>query len=149
LPIRPPWSLPEPDFITACDRCGECAKSCGSRLITPGSGGFPEIDFARGECSFCADCVGACGTGALRRETDAQPWRLSAVLGEGCIALRGVVCGSCGDVCGSAAIRFTPAMGGVARPSFAAERCSGCGACFGVCPAGAIEMRSMPAPALA
>jgi ferredoxin-type protein NapF len=105
------------------------------------------VDFSLGECTFCADCAKACHSGALCRGTVAQAWDLRAAVGDRCIALQGVVCGSCADACGPAAIRLAPALGGVARPSLAGERCSGCGACFGVCPSNAIEMKPAPVPA--
>ena len=64
-----------------------------------------------------------------------------AVIGVGCIAFaQNVVCRSCGDACGEAAIRFSPRLGGASRPEVLTERCTGCGACVSACPAGAVTM---------
>ncbi|MFN3884656.1 MAG: 4Fe-4S dicluster domain-containing protein [Rhodocyclaceae bacterium] len=64
-----------------------------------------------------------------------------AVIGPACIAYaQNTVCRSCGDACDAAAIRFSPRLGGAALPVVLAERCTGCGACLPVCPAGAITL---------
>ena len=69
-----------------------------------------------------------------------QGRRLRAAVANDCLAYRDVVCRSCGDACGEAAIRFSPRLGGAARPEILAERCTGCGACVSACPAGAVTM---------
>jgi ferredoxin-type protein NapF len=61
-----------------------------------------------------------------------------------CLAARGVVCRSCGDSCPHAAIRFWPRIGGPALPEILDDACTGCGACVGVCPVSAIEVRERP-----
>jgi NAD-dependent dihydropyrimidine dehydrogenase PreA subunit len=63
-----------------------------------------------------------------------------AVISNRCVAFANVVCRSCGDACGEAAIRFSPRLGGAALPEVIAARCTGCGDCVPVCPAGAIAM---------
>ncbi|WP_284155361.1 4Fe-4S dicluster domain-containing protein [Sulfuricystis multivorans] len=64
-----------------------------------------------------------------------------AAIGPTCIAyLQNVVCRSCGDACDAQAIRFSPRLGGAALPLVIAERCTGCGDCLPVCPAGAITL---------
>lgn len=63
-----------------------------------------------------------------------------AIIGRQCVAYGNVVCRSCGDACGEAAIRFSPQVGGAALPEILTERCTGCGDCVPVCPAGAIAM---------
>lgn len=71
-----------------------------------------------------------------------------AVIGPGCIAYaQNVVCRSCGDACGPAAIRFSPRLGGAALPAVLAEQCTGCGDCAGACPAGAIALAPAGQPA--
>ncbi|MEW6513664.1 MAG: 4Fe-4S dicluster domain-containing protein [Pseudomonadota bacterium] len=58
-----------------------------------------------------------------------------------CIAFaQNVVCRSCGDACGEAAIRFSPRIDGAACPVVLAERCTACGECVPACPASAISL---------
>ena len=66
-----------------------------------------------------------------------------AAIGPACLALRQVVCRSCGEVCDAAAIRFALQPGGVAAPAVDAGACTGCGACRDACPAGAIAMQPL------
>lgn len=140
LPLRPPWSLPETSFVNLCNRCGECAKRCPEGILVAGEGGFPAVDFTRGDCTFCGDCVAACETGALGAPAD-EPWDLRAAIDSGrCIAFRGVVCRACGEHCEARAIRFRLAVGGRALPELDPGACSGCGACVRPCPVQAIEV---------
>ena len=159
--LRPPWSLPEAAFTDACTRCGDCIAACPERIIVKGSGGFPEIDFARGACTFCAACPAACRTGALvpapaaRVEVPAEsagaapraesagtapPWKLKAFILPDCLSLRGVACRICEDACEPAAILSRPLSGGRARPIIDLAQCTGCGACYSVCPEGAVVL---------
>src|SRR5574337_639481 len=139
--LRPPWSVRGRAFEDVCTRCGDCLTVCPSAILVAGPGGFPLVDFSRGDCSFCADCVSACGPGALRRDdAGVPPWRLEVVIGGACLALHDVECRVCGEVCGEAAIRFRPTLGGVARPLVDAARCTGGGACQAPCPVGAVAL---------
>ncbi len=140
MPLRPPWALLETEFVERCTRCDACSTACPTGIIVYGRGGFPEIDFARGECTFCGDCVRACEAGALRHVGEAA-WSVKARIGGACIALKQVVCRTCGDACEARAIRFGLRAGGVAVPELDTEACTGCGACHGACPVGAIAMR--------
>jgi len=67
-PRRPPWALPEAEFLARCTRCNNCAIICPSRIIVM-RGGYPQVEFLGGKCTFCAECVRVCVPGALRRET--------------------------------------------------------------------------------
>ena len=132
--LRPPWAVAEADFARLCSRCGDCSAACPTRIIVPGDGGYPTVNFSRGECSFCAACVAACPSGALRRQAEQSPWSLRAAIGESCLARRRVECRVCGDLCPVAAIRFLPQRGGPSLPLLDAARCTGCGACVAPCP---------------
>ena len=142
-PIRPPWALAEAAFSAACTRCMACLSTCPERLIKNGSGGYPELDFSAGGCSFCGACVVACESGALHRTTESLcPWILRAVLDSGCLTLQGVVCRSCSEHCEAGAIRFQLQHGAVAAPGINAQQCTGCGACIAVCPTHALTLRT-------
>ncbi len=137
---RPPWALPETAFIGRCTRCNSCIDACPSGVLTRAAGGFPSVDFSRGECTFCGECVSRCEPRALWRHDDVLPWKLAARIGEACLAPRDIECRICGEACPAGAIRFRPQRGGVAQPSFDAGRCTGCGACFSPCPVRAIVL---------
>lgn len=139
--LRPPWALAEADFLTRCSRCDACVAACPTGIVVAGEGGFPTVDFSRGECTFCGDCVPPCTPRALSRPAaDAPPWSLTARIGDGCLALKGVECRVCGEACGEGAIRFRPRIGGVALAELDASRCTGCGACHAPCPVRAISL---------
>lgn len=136
-PVRPPWAIAEESFTDRCTACDKCVDACPQSIVTRGSGGFPEVDFARAECTFCGECAAACPEGVLQRDK-ASPWSLSLIVLDSCLAKRQVVCNSCADACDAAAIRFHPRLGAVATPSINAEHCTGCGACIAACPESAM-----------
>jgi ferredoxin-type protein NapF len=141
-PLRPPWALGEEAFLAACTRCGDCVRACPQGILLE-DGGYPRIEFGKGECTFCGDCAAACQPGALRRAEGQVPWRLLPLIGDACLARQNVMCRSCGDACAALAIRFRPQVGGAALPEVIAERCSGCGGCVAPCPARAVVMSSV------
>lgn len=140
-PLRPPWAQQEALFIEHCTRCGDCAAACETHIIKAGSGGFPELDFQQGECTFCQNCVSVCPTGALSLATE-TPFQSQIAISESCLALKGVMCRSCEDQCDAEAIRFTLQVGGVARPEINTDACTFCGACVAPCPTQAIAIHS-------
>ncbi len=139
-PIRPPWSMAEADFLARCDRCGDCITACQENILKAGSGQYPEVDFSTDGCAFCGACVRACTHGALGPDTEWPPWMLTLIIDDGCLASRGVDCRVCGEQCEYAAIRFIPVLRSVSRPHVEAGQCTGCGACVGPCPTGAIRL---------
>ena len=58
-----------------------------------------------------------------------------------CLALRGISCRSCEDVCEPRSLRFKPQAGGVFSPQIDVDLCTACGDCVPVCPANAIQIR--------
>jgi ferredoxin-type protein NapF len=142
-PPRPPWAVEELVFLDTCTRCNECLNRCPTGIIVAGSGGFPVVDFSRGECSFCDTCTAHCEPGALSRVARArgeQAWDRQAHFTEACLSRSGVVCRSCADRCATRAIRFRPQAGGAFLPRLEPALCNGCGACVAPCPAGAVEI---------
>ena len=138
IPIRPPWSKQESLFTEACTRCGECTKVCDSGILTIGQGSFPEVNFSKGECTFCEACVEACKENVFE-STQLPAWHYKATVQENCLAHQGIVCMVCAEQCETRAIRFTPEAGRVSQPQITIAACNGCGACYKPCPASAIH----------
>lgn len=142
---RPPWARPEQAFVDACTRCDDCLKACPTGILVPGDGGYPTVDFSRGECTFCGDCTRACASGALRPADSTTPWLLKAIVGPQCLQLHGSECRVCGDFCEPRAIRFLPQLSGTSQLTIDDTLCTGCGACQAPCPAQAIRLAT-PVP---
>ena len=139
--IRPPWALPENNFINACTRCNECIDKCPEKIIVKGDGGFPVINFDLGGCTFCQECVVTCNEGALSTSnTEHPPWNLIADFSTECISLYGVTCRACADSCEEEAISFRHQVGGISHPEIDTKSCTGCGYCVVTCPVKAIKI---------
>lgn len=136
---RPPWAIDEASFIDRCTRCSDCIEACETGILRQGEGGYPTVDFAFGECTFCEACVNHCPSQALSREMS-PPWRLMASVAEDCLAHRGIVCMSCRDQCPEQAITLQLRIANAALPVIDASRCNGCGACVAPCPSDAIRV---------
>lgn len=136
--VRLPWVRSEEEFLNTCSRCGDCLSACSEKIIVKGDGGFPQIDFKRGECTFCTDCVKSCSED-LFFSLNQEPWYLKASVGDQCLATKNVVCLVCKEQCETEAISFSAKVGQVSSPLLSIEECSGCGACAKPCPANAIE----------
>ena len=139
-PLRPPWAVDEARFIQGCTRCDLCIKSCPETILFRGDGGFPIVQFDRGECTFCEKCLQACQDGVLVRREGSLAWSHKVVIEASCIVFKGVVCMTCRDQCEPRAIGFTYAPGGLCPPVLDLELCTGCGACIGPCPSDAIKV---------
>lgn len=137
--IRPPWAVEEADFITGCTRCGDCISVCETRILIKGAGGFPEVSFAEGECSFCQKCIDVCRQPVFR-PSDQAAWGHKVDILDHCLIRQRVECRSCGDSCEMRAIRFIPSLGGIAQITLNTESCNGCGACIRSCPVVAIKV---------
>lgn len=138
--LRPPYALAEAAFLDACTACDDCINACPSKIIVRGSARYPEVDFKRGECSFCGDCQRACQVGALAGE--APQWRMQMDSAK-CLAHQGVECRVCGESCESRALTFRPQLGGISQPLLDVDACTACGACVAPCPTQAISIQGM------
>lgn len=74
-------------------------------------------------------------------ETQPVQGPVVAVLGEGCLAVRGITCASCVDPCEPGALKIRPMLGGRGLPTINAAACTGCGDCLNVCPVEALSLQ--------
>ena len=157
LPVRPPGSVPEQEFLQMCIRCGECFKACPNNVLQPiafqqGFEGLwtPHVvaDWAGCESS-CNACGQVCPTGAIRAlpldEKRYARMGLALVNMQTCLPFANrEACQLCVDECNAAgyrAIEFTqvhtqtdemgaPIEGtGYLAPVVLEDRCVGCGLC--------------------
>lgn len=162
-PFRPPWAIPENYFVDYCTRCDKCIDVCFDELIVKGRGGFPQMDFKRGGCDFCEDCLKVCETSALKKipinnnnsgsdyksreetpESFLPPWHIKASIDlTNCLSMNATICRSCGESCDDEAIKFNLKLGGIAEPVLNIDTCTGCGACFSVCPVQVIKLKTI------
>lgn len=144
--IRPPWAVDEDHFTELCTRCSDCISACPTTILKKGRGGFPEVDFGSGECDFCGECASSCKEGALQCDIQGNegsigtPWLLKASIEKNCLPKKGIECRICGEQCETRAIQFRLTVGTVAQPKLDDSSCTGCGACYRVCPDQAIEI---------
>ncbi|MBM4033583.1 MAG: 4Fe-4S binding protein [Planctomycetes bacterium] len=155
-PLRPPGSVPEPQFLQLCVRCGECLKACPYNALQPMGfeGGFECLWTPRlvpdwvGCEPKCNNCGQVCPTGAIRalplEEKRAARIGL-AVVKPTCLPHLGTrACERCHKECEAAgyhAIEFVrvhveldennqPIEGsGFSAPVVLPEKCNGCGLC--------------------
>ncbi len=161
LPLRPPGSVPEQEFLELCIGCGECFQACPNNVLQPLGFGrgleglwtpYVEANWAGCEPS-CNNCGQVCPTGAIRalRLKDKMRARmgLAVIDRKACLpwAKRGS-CQLCVDECRSAgyhAIEFER-IGvevddngfpiedtGYSAPVVFDKACVGCGLCQSAC----------------
>jgi ferredoxin-type protein NapF len=140
--IRLPWVINEQHFINDCTQCGDCVASCEEKIIVKGDGGFPEIDFSKGECTFCQKCIDVCTQPLFvdERKDSQAAWQLDIKIKSNCLAMNQVVCQSCQDSCETEAISFEYLTSKTPQPQIELDKCNGCGACVSICPQTAIEL---------
>ncbi len=155
--IRPPGSLPEPEFLARCLKCGECMKACPTNGLQPavseaGPEGLwtpvlvPRIGYCEYYCSLCSQ---VCPTGAIKEL--AVPEKTQVRIGTAWINKNrclpyflGRPCIVCEEHCPTSpkAIKFVEVEtflpdGTTAKqkaPVIDPELCIGCGICENKCP---------------
>ena len=155
--VRPPGSVPEPDFLQQCIRCGECFKACPNNVLQPesferGIDGLwtPKVEADWAGCeSSCNACGQVCPTGAIRalplEEKRFARMGLAMVNQTTCLPLAGrEECDLCVQECNAAgyhAIEYMqvgtevdedgiPIEGtGMLAPVVLEKACVGCGLC--------------------
>lgn len=136
-----PWL--QKTIESGCTQCGECVKACPEQIIVKGNGGFPAVDFTKGECTFCYDCATSCPE-SLFHPKQQPAWSNSVdVNASKCLAQNGVYCRTCSDSCEQRAISIKPLLAGKAEVQINSEHCNSCGACISVCPSQAIEIKEV------
>jgi len=151
--LRPPGALREPDFLSACVRCGLCVRACPYKtlkLAELGDGpaiGTPYFVARSVPCEMCDDipCVKACPTGALApglKEIDKARMGTASLVGrESCLNMLGLRCDVCYRVCPvidkAITLERTHNMRtqkhAVFEPFVHADACTGCGKCEKSC----------------
>jgi ferredoxin-type protein NapF len=144
--IRPPGSLAEPEFVTACVRCGECMKVCPTNTLQPAVGegglealGTPVIVPRAGPCTQpCNLCGEVCPVRAIEPfSIDEKSYLyvgLASVNRSTCIAwVKDRECLICDEACSYNAIS-QELIDGLGRPVVDERICVGCGICEWVCP---------------
>ena len=77
-------------------------------------------------------------------ESYLPPWHIKATIDlTNCLSMNATICRSCGESCDDKAITFNLKLGGIAEPVLNIEQCTGCGACFSVCPVHVIQLKSI------
>lgn len=139
-PIRPPFSLPEPEFRTLCEPCDACREACETDVIGVDGDGLPILLYGEAACTFCGACVEACPTGAMDADL-APPWTVTAHVKASCLSFNAITCRACEEACEAGAISFRLMTEGRSLPLVDETRCTGCGTCATICPNHAVDMR--------
>ena len=145
--LRPPGAVDDARFATLCVRCGNCVRSCPSRIIRPDVQPpsltkllAPTLSF---EANYCLETCNACGqncpTGAIAALSlgakNACRIGLARIAETGCLLAVEKECSACAAICPRSAIfeEFSPETY-TAMVRVDAQTCTGCGACVAVCP---------------
>lgn len=171
LPIRPPGSVPEQEFLQMCIRCGECFKACPFNVLQPlgfeqGLEGLwtPHVVADHAGCApSCNNCGQVCPTGAIREllleEKKVARMGLAIVNETTCLPhANKEACQLCVDECTAAgyhALEFRqvhtevdaqglPIEGsGYLAPVVLADKCVGCGLCQMSCHRVNVEQKGL------
>ncbi len=143
--IRPPFAVPELDFLLACTRCNACIEACPHDVVFPLAARLgadvvntPALDLLKKGCHLCEDwpCVNACEVNALvlpeaeQNEHITIPGFASAEIDtKVCLPYSGPECGACESACPvKDALIFE-----LEKPVIDLEHCVGCALCREAC----------------
>jgi ferredoxin-type protein NapG len=141
--IRPPYAIPEMEFLLACTRCNACIEACPHQVIFPLSNRLgtevlatPAMSLANKACMLCEGypCVSACEPKALYIDVEAEeaaPPKIAniAIDESTCLPFQGPECGACVSACPiPGAMRLD-----MEKPVIEPQLCVGCGQCRVAC----------------
>jgi MauM/NapG family ferredoxin protein len=155
--VRPPGSLPEPEFLERCIRCGECMKVCPTGVLQPavdegGAEGLwtPFLKMDAGFCEYeCTLCGQVCPTDAIQELPIEQKQRVKIGLAyvdrNRCLPFAyGRSCIVCEEHCPTPKkaiwfeeVEVATVDGGrqlLKQPHVDPDLCIGCGICENKCP---------------
>ena len=143
--IRPPYAIPELDFLLACTRCNACIDACPHDVIFSLAARLgadvantPAMDLLKKGCHLCEDwpCVNACETKALllsesneNGDCIIKQFAIAEINTDTCLPYSGPECGACGSAClveGALVFRNE-------KPIINLEYCVGCALCREAC----------------
>lgn len=149
---RPPFALPEAEFLATCTKSWDCVRACPHDAIhvvlppAPLSANTPIMVPDESACLMCDGwpCAAACQSGALSLpvlsddDDDDGESQLPTTVNLGtarlrtdlCFTFKGPECGACGNWCPDDAKALTFRAG---RPHLDEDICVGCGACIVAC----------------
>lgn len=146
--VRPPGALDEPAFLAACTRCDGCVQACphlAIRKAGPELGaalaGTPVLKPDESPCLYCdgLPCIAACDDGALVAGLERPAIGVIRIAADVCYQAQRQPCDYCAVRCPERPRAVSVGMPG-AVPAVNMDRCTGCGVCAQICPAGAISV---------
>jgi len=156
--IRPPGSVAEDTFNTLCIRCGNCIRSCPTKILHQQIDASrimcfmtPEVRFTKGYClEECNLCSKVCPSGSISLFSPEDKKHIIMGMAEieldKCWLSNNRECNRCLVSCRYDALCIgSGEEGSQALPHIDPELCTGCGACAVICPPEAIKMKPVKA----